>query len=96
MVCGIWYENGIHSVFEYVSHASHSGCLQRSASIPCFTLLDKNNIYIYTGDGGRINIDGGGDYIQTYGMSCFCCRWRIHEATVERGRSWEELVEESL
>ena len=35
MVCGIWYENGIHSVFAYVSRASRSGCLQRSASIPC-------------------------------------------------------------
>ena len=35
MVCDIWYENGIHSVFAYVSHALHSGCLQRSASIPC-------------------------------------------------------------
>ena len=47
MVCGIWYENGIHSVFAYVSHASHSGCLQRSASIPCFiftTFKRPNNI----------------------------------------------------
>ena len=35
MVCGIWYENGIHSVFAYVSCASRSGCLQCSASIPC-------------------------------------------------------------
>ena len=35
MVCGIWYENGIHSVFAYVSCALRSGCLQHSASIPC-------------------------------------------------------------
>ena len=40
MVCGIWYENGIHSVFAYVLCASSSGCLQHSASIPCF------NVYI--------------------------------------------------
>ena len=36
MVCGIWYENGIHIVLAYVLHASRSGCLQHSASIPCF------------------------------------------------------------
>ena len=42
MVCGIWYENGIHSVFAYVSRASHSGCLQCSASIPCF-ISDENS-----------------------------------------------------
>ena len=36
-LCGIWYENGIHRVFAYVSYASRSGCLQRSASIPCHT-----------------------------------------------------------
>ena len=35
MVCGIWYENGIHSVFTYVLCASCLGCLQCSASIPC-------------------------------------------------------------
>ena len=35
MVCGIWCENGIHSIFAYFSCASCLGCLQRSASIPC-------------------------------------------------------------
>ena len=40
MVCCIWYENDIHSVFTYVLHALHSGCLQCSASIPCFN--DRN------------------------------------------------------
>ena len=39
MVCGIWYENGIHSVFTYVSHSSYLGCLQCSVSIPCFKVL---------------------------------------------------------
>ena len=46
MVCGIWYENWIHSIFAYVSHASHLGCLQHSASIPCnklFTTTEANN-----------------------------------------------------
>ena len=39
MVCVIWYENGIHSVFTYVSHASHNGCLQHSAYIPCVVVI---------------------------------------------------------
>ena len=40
MACGILYKNDIDSVFAYVLHASHSGCLHSSASIPCY-------IYIY-------------------------------------------------
>ena len=36
----IWYENGICSVFAYVSCASCSGCLQHSAYIPCFTTIN--------------------------------------------------------
>ena len=41
MVCGIWYENGIHSVFTYVLHALCSGCLQRNASIPCIIFRNQ-------------------------------------------------------
>ena len=42
MVCGIWYENGIHSVFTYILRVSHLGCLQGSASIPCHNKNNKN------------------------------------------------------
>ena len=42
MVYGIWYENGIHSVFAYVLHVSCSGCLQHSASIPCLIVTFRS------------------------------------------------------
>jgi hypothetical protein len=32
-ISGIWYENGIHSVFTYVLHVSCSGCLQHTLHI---------------------------------------------------------------
>ena len=46
MVCGIWYENGIHSVFTYVLYVSCLGCLQCSAYIPCisYILMQGNNV----------------------------------------------------
>ena len=43
----ILYENGIHSVFAYVSCVSHSGCLQSSASIPFIIKLISNKAIKY-------------------------------------------------
>ena len=47
MVCGIWYENGIHSVFEYVLCASCSGCQQCSVSIPCPINLGRLIFFVF-------------------------------------------------